>query len=264
MQVHGALLALHTGRPVKIVYNREESFVGHIHRHPARMWCEHRATRDGRLVNVRMRILLDGGAYASSSTAVASNAACIRGRAVPGRQRADRVDGGVHEQPAVWRDARLRRRADVLRRRGTDGPPRRRARDRPDRAAAAERDRARRHSADRPGDRRARAPSPRRSGPPRRSRCRRPKELPRDPIRLPGGAGNTTRGEGVRRGVGFAVGFKNICYSEGFDDSCAARVVLHRRRQRRRALCGRRGRAGRRRRDPPGGADRARHRRGHG
>jgi CO/xanthine dehydrogenase Mo-binding subunit len=54
-----------------------------------------------------------------------------------------------------------------------------------------------------------------------------PEELPRDAIRLPGGAGNTTRGEGVRRGVGFAVGFKNVCYSEGFDDSCAARVKLH-------------------------------------
>jgi CO/xanthine dehydrogenase Mo-binding subunit len=54
----------------------------------------------------------------------------------------------------------------------------------------------------------------------------RPEELPRDPIRLPGGAGNTTRGEGVKRGTGFAVGFKNICYSEGFDDFCAARVVL--------------------------------------
>ena len=51
--------------------------------------------------------------------------------------------------------------------------------------------------------------------------------LPRDPIRLPGGAGNTTRGEGVQRGVGFAVGFKNICFSEGFDDYCAARVQLH-------------------------------------
>jgi CO/xanthine dehydrogenase Mo-binding subunit len=75
MQVHGALLALHTNRPVKIVYNREESFTGHVHRHPARIWAEHRATRDGRLVSVRMRILLDGGAYASSSTAVASNAA---------------------------------------------------------------------------------------------------------------------------------------------------------------------------------------------
>ena len=53
-----------------------------------------------------------------------------------------------------------------------------------------------------------------------------PEELPRDVIRLPGGAGNTTRGEGVRRGVGFAVGFKNLCYSEGFDDFCAARVRL--------------------------------------
>jgi CO/xanthine dehydrogenase Mo-binding subunit len=50
--------------------------------------------------------------------------------------------------------------------------------------------------------------------------------LPREAIRLPGGAGNTTRGEGVRRGVGFAVGFKNIAYSEGFDDYCAARVRL--------------------------------------
>src|SRR5438105_1925341 len=75
MQIHGAMLALHTARPVKIVYNREESFVGHIHRHPARIWAEHRATREGKLVNVRVRILLDGGAYASSSTAVTSNAA---------------------------------------------------------------------------------------------------------------------------------------------------------------------------------------------
>jgi CO/xanthine dehydrogenase Mo-binding subunit len=30
----------------------------------------------------------------------------------------------------------------------------------------------------------------------------------------------------VRRGVGFAVGFKNVCYSEGFDDFCVARVRL--------------------------------------
>src|SRR5204862_8076062 len=53
-----------------------------------------------------------------------------------------------------------------------------------------------------------------------------PEELPRDPLRLPGGSGNTTRGEGVKRGVGFAVGFKNVCYSEGFDDSTTARVRL--------------------------------------
>src|SRR6185503_3807430 len=47
MQVHGAMLALHTDRPVKIVYSREESFVGHVHRHPAKLWMEHRATREG-------------------------------------------------------------------------------------------------------------------------------------------------------------------------------------------------------------------------
>jgi CO/xanthine dehydrogenase Mo-binding subunit len=43
---------------------------------------------------------------------------------------------------------------------------------------------------------------------------------------LPGGVGNVTRGEGVRRGVGFAVGYKNVGYSEGFDDYSTARVRL--------------------------------------
>ena len=77
MQVHACMLALHTGRPVKVVYNREESFFGHVHRHPCTMRYEHGATQDGDLVYVRARIVLDGGAYASSSTAVVSNAACF-------------------------------------------------------------------------------------------------------------------------------------------------------------------------------------------
>ena len=47
MHVHACLLALHTGKPVKMVYNREESFFGHVHRHPATMRYEHGATRDG-------------------------------------------------------------------------------------------------------------------------------------------------------------------------------------------------------------------------
>src|SRR5258708_19421175 len=46
-------------------------------------------------------------------------------------------------------------------------------------------------------------------------------------IELPGGAGNLTQGEGVVRGVGFAAGFKNVCYSHGFDDSCDAPLLLH-------------------------------------
>src|SRR5919197_445921 len=43
---------------------------------------------------------------------------------------------------------------------------------------------------------------------------------------LPGGVSNTTHGEGVVRGVGYAVGIKNICFSESFDDYSTARVRL--------------------------------------
>ena len=225
MQVHGALLALHTNRPVKIVYSREESFTGHVHRHPARMWAEHTASRDGKLVSVRMRILLDGGAYASSSTAVCSNAACFAcgPYSVPNALLdstvvytnnppcgAMRGFGAV--QTCFAAEAQMDKLAAAL---GIDPVE------------------LRLLNALAPGDtlptgqriegslpvaeviRCAAALTP----PP-------PEELPRDPLRLPGGAGNTTRGDGVRRGVGFAVGFKNIGYSEGFDDFCAARVRL--------------------------------------
>ena len=81
MQIHACMLALRTNRPVKMVYTREESFVGHVHRHPCRMEYEHGADADGRLVYVRARIVLDGGAYASSSTAVVLERRLLRGRA---------------------------------------------------------------------------------------------------------------------------------------------------------------------------------------
>jgi CO/xanthine dehydrogenase Mo-binding subunit len=225
MQIHGALLALHTDRPVKMVYSREESFTGHVHRHPARIWAEHRATRDGRLVNVRMRILLDGGAYASSSTAVCANAcafacgpyrvdnALIEGTVVysnnppcgamrgfgavqtcfASEAQMDKLAAALDIDPVELRLLNALETGDVL-----------------------------------PTGQRLTGSLPvaeviRRAAelvPPE------PEELPRDPLRLPGGAGNTTNGQGVVRGTGFAVGFKNICYSEGFDDSCAARVCL--------------------------------------
>jgi CO/xanthine dehydrogenase Mo-binding subunit len=43
---------------------------------------------------------------------------------------------------------------------------------------------------------------------------------------MPGGASNTTHGEGVLRGIGYAVGIKNVCFSEGFDDYSTARLRL--------------------------------------
>jgi xanthine dehydrogenase D subunit len=77
LHVHACLLALRCQRPVKMVYTRRESFLGHPHRHPARLWYRHSATADGRLVSVRARIVLDGGAYASSSRAVVANVATL-------------------------------------------------------------------------------------------------------------------------------------------------------------------------------------------
>jgi CO/xanthine dehydrogenase Mo-binding subunit len=44
--------------------------------------------------------------------------------------------------------------------------------------------------------------------------------------RMPGGVANSTHGEGVRRGIGYAVAYKNIGFSEGFDDYSTARVRL--------------------------------------
>ena len=47
-----------------------------------------------------------------------------------------------------------------------------------------------------------------------------------DLMTLPGGAGRTALSHNVRRGTGFAVGFKNLAFSEGFDDYSSARVRL--------------------------------------
>jgi CO/xanthine dehydrogenase Mo-binding subunit len=48
----------------------------------------------------------------------------------------------------------------------------------------------------------------------------------RDLRTLPGGVANTTHGEGVVRGIGYGVGIKNLCFSEGFDDYSTARVSV--------------------------------------
>ncbi|MEN8114789.1 MAG: molybdopterin cofactor-binding domain-containing protein, partial [Actinomycetota bacterium] len=49
LHIHIAMLSLATGRPVKMVYDRSESFVGHVKRHPSKMWYRHEADADGNL-----------------------------------------------------------------------------------------------------------------------------------------------------------------------------------------------------------------------
>ncbi len=60
-----AKLSQLTGRPVKILYTREEVFYAHRGRHPFHMRYRTGATRDGLLTAVDSRIVMDGGAYAS-------------------------------------------------------------------------------------------------------------------------------------------------------------------------------------------------------
>jgi 4-hydroxybenzoyl-CoA reductase subunit alpha len=60
-----AKLAMKTGRPVKILYTREEVFYAHRGRHPFHMRYRVGADAEGRLKAVDARTLLDGGAYSS-------------------------------------------------------------------------------------------------------------------------------------------------------------------------------------------------------
>src|SRR5688500_13167523 len=60
-----ALLSKKSGRPVKILYTREEVFYAHRGRHPMKMHYRTGASRDGRIKAVDGKLLLDGGAYAS-------------------------------------------------------------------------------------------------------------------------------------------------------------------------------------------------------
>jgi xanthine dehydrogenase D subunit len=226
MQAHACLLALRTGRPVKIAYSRPESFVGHVHRHPGRLRYEHGARRDGKLVYVKARILLDGGAYASSSTAVIANACCFA--IGPYECPNATIDGWVvytnnppcgamrgfgSVQNCYAHEAQMDKLAAAL---GMD-PIELRIRN------------AMKTGSSMVTGQVVEGPVP------VAELLRRVRDVPlppattADPVDLtgmPGGVSNTTHGEAVKRGVGYAVGFKNIGYSEGFSDYSTARVRL--------------------------------------
>jgi CO/xanthine dehydrogenase Mo-binding subunit len=223
MQVHACMLALHTGKPVKMVYNREESFYGHVHRHPARLYYEHGATRDGKLVYVKSRIYLDGGAYASSTGAVVTNAATL--------------GVGPYEVPSVTMDC-----WGVY----TNNPPCGAMRgfgavqaafayeSQMDKLAAAlELDpvelrirNAMSQGSLMPTGQEVDAPAPVAELLTLVQSKPLPAKASSDLTDMPGGVSNTTHGEGVVRGVGYAVGIKNVGFSAGFDDYSTARVRL--------------------------------------
>ena len=223
MQVHACLLALAAGRPVKMSYLRDESFLGHVHRHPARMRYRHHATRDGALVKVEAELVLDGGAYASSSSAVVANAArfacgpyrvpnaCVDAAVVRTNNPpcgAMRGFGAV--QVCFAHEAQMDKLAAAL---GID-PVELRLRNAMAPATCCP------PASGSPARRR----SPSASGPRSPTRCPRRRATGCSSGRAAPGAPPTRPAPGA--GVGFAVGFKNLLYSEGFDDDSEARVRL--------------------------------------
>jgi CO/xanthine dehydrogenase Mo-binding subunit len=61
-------------RPVKIIWSREESIIGHHKRHAYKLVAKWGATRDGKILAAQVDVSADGGAYAYTSTKVLGNA----------------------------------------------------------------------------------------------------------------------------------------------------------------------------------------------
>lgn len=60
-----SLLSIKSGRPVRILYGREEEFIGTRRRHPIRIWMKTGIDREGRIVARDVRCIMDGGGYNS-------------------------------------------------------------------------------------------------------------------------------------------------------------------------------------------------------
>jgi len=73
---HAAMLAIKSGKPVKIIYDRVEDMIATTKRHPAIVRHRTAVTRNGRLIAMDIDVLLDGGAYITLSPTVLSRG-CI-------------------------------------------------------------------------------------------------------------------------------------------------------------------------------------------
>ena len=60
-------------RPVKTVWTRKESIIGHGKRHPMKIWARWGARRDGKLTAAQVKVIADGGAYMYTSNKVLGN-----------------------------------------------------------------------------------------------------------------------------------------------------------------------------------------------
>lgn len=73
IQIVLALAALRLKRPVKIIWSRQESIIGHAKRHPMIIRAKWGATREGKLLAAQVEIIADGGAYMYTTNKVLGN-----------------------------------------------------------------------------------------------------------------------------------------------------------------------------------------------
>jgi xanthine dehydrogenase D subunit len=225
LQVHCCLLALRTGRPIKMQYSREESFFGHVHRHPATIWMRHHANKNGKIVKIEARMVFDGGAYTSTSPAVLING-------ITHTQGPYQCDNAVVDGYAVR----------------TNNPPCGAMRgfgvvqacfahegqmDKIAEACGLSPVEVRLINAMHTGDKIITGQIMESVAPV--ERCIRetdaiplPPPMPDlvDALELPGGSGLTAERKNIVRGIGWGVSMKNLMYSEGFDDYATARCTL--------------------------------------
>ena len=225
LQVHCCLLALRTGRPIKMQYSREESFFGHVHRHPATIWMRHHANKNGKIVKIEARMVFDGGAYTSTSPAVLING-------ITHTQGPYQCDNAVVDGYAVR----------------TNNPPCGAMRgfgvvqacfahegqmDKIAEACGLSPVEVRLINAMHTGDKIITGQIMESVAPV--ERCIRetdaiplPPPMPDfvDSLELPGGSGLTAERKNIVRGIGWGVSMKNLMYSEGFDDYATARCTL--------------------------------------
>jgi CO/xanthine dehydrogenase Mo-binding subunit len=76
---HAALLAMKSGRPVKIIYDRMEDMAATTKRHPSRTRHRTAVSRDGKILGGEIDFTIDGGAYATLSSVVLSRGAIHAG-----------------------------------------------------------------------------------------------------------------------------------------------------------------------------------------
>jgi xanthine dehydrogenase D subunit len=225
LQVHCCLLALRTGRPIKMQYSREESFFGHVHRHPATVWMRHHANKNGKIIKIEARMVFDGGAYTSTSPAVLING-------ITHTQGPYQCDNAVVDGYAVR----------------TNNPPCGAMRgfgvvqacfahegqmDKIAEACGLSPVEVRLINAMHTGDKIITGQVMESVAPVERC-IRETDAIPLPPpmpdlvnaLELPGGSGLTAERKNIVRGIGWGVSMKNLMYSEGFDDYATARCTL--------------------------------------